>query len=623
MFPDLNPLDPQQREMLQKSLGSLRPEQLVWLSGYLSGRASSFLPENSQGILPTGAPAANTLQAGAAALIPGASAAVALKLLVLYGTESGNAEALADKFFKASKKKGYKPTLKNMSDISPADLKKHDNILTIVSTWGDGEPPESAMSFYDSFMKDDVDLKGINFSVLALGDTSYEKFCQTGKDFDDRFEALGATRLVDREDCDVDFDDNYDDWSTKVFGKLAELQPAASAGIAAPAAADAGFAYTAAPAVVFDKKNPFPAEVVANINLNGTGSAKETVHLELSLEGSSLDYEVGDALGVVSENAEDVVLDCLAASKLKGDESVEVKKVGPMTLKEALKKHLDITALSRKVVQAYSDLTNSEQLTDILSDDRKEDFKQFTYGRQISDLFGITPFTGSAQDLVNLLRKLPPRLYSIASSIKAHPEEVHLTVAAVRYETFGKERKGVASTFLADDSQVGDKVLVYVHKNKNFRLPEDTNKPIIMVGPGTGIAPFRAFIEERAETSAAGDAWLFFGDQRYSYDFLYQLELQEHLENGDLTNLDVAFSRDQPQKVYVQNRMSEKGKELWDWIENKGAFFYVCGDAERMAGDVHDTLIKIAQEHGGKSEEDAIAYFENLKKDKRYQRDVY
>ena len=639
MFPDLNPLDPKQREMLQASLSSLRPEQLVWLSGYLSGRASSFLPENSQGILPTGPPTNETLAAGQAlvagqglpASAVGVSTAVAapvaeaLKVLVLYGTESGNAEGLADKLSKTAKKKGFKPTLKNMSELSPTDLKKHENILTIISTWGDGEPPESATEFYNGFMAEELDLKGVNYSVLALGDTSYEKFCQTGKDFDARFEALGATRIADRVDCDVDFDDDYSDWSGNVISTLDELKPAA-AEVAAPSTADAGVAYAAPQEVAapaFDKSNPFPAEVIANINLNGTGSAKETIHLELSLEGSGLQYEVGDALGVVPQNAEEVVTDFLAQSGLNGDDTVEVKKVGSVSLQDALTKHLDITALSRKVVTSYQELTKSATLAGLLAEDKKEEFKSFVYGREISDLFGIEPYTGSAQDLVNILRKLPPRLYSIASSPKAHPDEVHLTVAAVRYQTYGKERKGVASTYIADESKVGDKVSVYVHTNKNFRLPTSPDTPIIMVGPGTGIAPFRAFIEERAETEAKGESWLFFGDQHYSYDFLYQLEWQGYLSDGDLTKLDVAFSRDQQNKIYVQDRMAEKGAELWEWLNTKDASFYVCGDAERMAGDVHKALIEIAKEHGKLSEEDAVAYFETLKKEKRYQRDVY
>lgn len=635
MFPDLTPLDPAQRDMLQKGLSSLRPEQLVWLSGYLSGRASSFLPNNEQGILPTGAPSGEMLAAGAAVAAGAVTTAVAatappVELLVLYGTESGNAEGLADRLAKTAKKAGAKPTLKNMADISPADLQKHENIFTLVSTWGDGEPPESAEEFYNAFMEEDVDLSKTSFSVLALGDTSYEQFCQTGKEIDARFEALGAKRVVDREDCDVDFEENYENWSKSVLAKIEELKPEApagsvAAGVAAGAAAttaNAGFAYGTSTTSAFDKTNPFPAEVIANVNLNGTGSAKETVHLELSLEGSGLNYEVGDALAVIPENAEDTVSAFLTASGLSGSDKVEVKNVGDVTLEEALKSHLDITALSRKVVTAYQEMTGSPVLADLLSEDRKEEFKNFLWGREIVDLFEIEPFKGSAQELVSILRKLPPRLYSIASSIKAHPDEVHLTVAAVRYNAYGKERKGVASTYIADDLPVGEKVKVYVHQNKNFRLPADPSTPIIMVGPGTGIAPFRAFIEERAETGAGGESWLFFGDQRYSYDFLYQLEWQDHLKNGDLSKLDVAFSRDQPHKVYVQHKMLEKGAELWEWLE-KGASFYVCGDAERMAGDVHDALLKIAQEHGGKSADEAAEYLSQLKKEKRYQRDVY
>ena len=412
-------------------------------------------------------------------------------------------------------------------------------------------------------------------------------------------------------------------YKRQVLEQLNELK-AASADVAAPAAADAGFAYAAEPAAsAYDKKNPFPAEVIANINLNGTGSAKETIHLELSLEGSGLQYEVGDALGVVPENAQDVVADFISASGLNPEEQVEVKKVGTLSLIDALTQHLDITAISRKIVSAYQELTQSAVLAGLLDENRKEEFKQFINGRQIADLFAVEPYSGSAQDLVNILRKLPARLYSIASSPKAHPDEVHLTVAAVRYETYGKQRKGVASTYISDDSKVGDKVNVFVQPNKGFRLPEESSKPIIMVGPGTGVAPFRAFVEERAETEASGESWLFFGDQRYSFDFLYQLEWQEHLANGDLTKLDVAFSRDQPQKVYVQDRMLQKAAELWEWLDSKGAYFYVCGDAERMAGDVHNALLQIAQQQGGKSPEEAEAFLELLKKEKRYQRDVY
>ncbi|WP_018969221.1 assimilatory sulfite reductase (NADPH) flavoprotein subunit [Rubritalea marina] len=589
MIPSHAPFDPNQSAALSSLLPTFSPEQRAWLSGFLA-------------------------QAVGAAAAPAAAASV--PLTVLYGTESGNAESLADKTVKEAKKKGFKAVMKNMADLSVADLKKFENVAVIVSTWGDGEPPEAAEAFHKEFLEASIDLKGVKFSVCALGDTSYDKFCQTGKEFDSQLEKLGAERVADRVDCDVDFDDSYAAWKDALFGAFDA--PAA----AAPVAFDAS-AFAAAPAVEYGRKNPFPSEVLENLVLNGEGSAKETIHLELDLDGSGLEYEAGDALAVVPVNADDVVDAFLKASGLSGTEQVELKGEEKGDLKEALKYKLDITGLSRAVAKKYFELSKSDELGAIVSDEKKADFKNWAWGREIVDLLELFPVQKlEAQALVNILRKLPPRLYSIASSPKAHPGEVHLTVAAVRYEGHGKARKGVASTYIADEAGTGEKVQVYVHKNKNFRLPEDTNKPVIMVGPGTGIAPFRAFIEERGETEAKGETWLFFGDQRYTYDFLYQLELQDHLKSGALNKLDVAFSRDQPEKVYVQDKMLEQGAEIYKWLE-AGAFFYVCGDAERMAKDVNQALIDIVSEHGGKSADDAAAYIEALKKDKRYQRDVY
>lgn len=581
MIPSHAPFDPNQRAALGALLPTFTPEQKAWLSGFLA-----------------------SFQGAVAASKP---------LTVLYGTESGNSESLADKTVKEAKKKGFKATMKNVADISPKDLAKFENLAVIISTWGDGEPPEAAEAFHKEFLAASVDLKGIKFSVCALGDTSYDKFCQTGKEFDTQLEKLGAERVADRVDCDVDFDDAYATWKDALFTALGTAEAAAPAFEFAAAAS----------AVEYSRKNPFPAEVIDNQLINGEGSAKETIHLELDLEGSGLDYEAGDALAVVPVNADDVVESFLAASGLSGTEQVEIKGEDKCKLKEALTYKLDITGLSRAVAKKYQGLANSDELGDIVSDEKKAEFKNWAWGREIVDLLELYPIQKlSAQALVNILRKLPPRLYSIASSPKAHPGEVHLTVAAVRYEGHGKQRKGVASTYIADSAKSGEKVQVYVHKNKNFRLPEDTNKPIIMVGPGTGIAPFRAFIEERGETEAKGETWLFFGNQRYTYDFLYQLELQDHLKSGALTKLDVAFSRDQPEKMYVQNKMHEQGEEIYEWLE-AGAYFYVCGDAERMAKDVNQALIDIVAKHGGKSSDDAAAYIDALKKDKRYQRDVY
>jgi len=357
--------------------------------------------------------------------------------------------------------------------------------------------------------------------------------------------------------------------------------------------------------------------------LSGSRSAKETYHVELSLEGSGFDYQPGDVLGVIPRNSEDIVEAFINVAGLDGNTEIKHHVIGQMPLAKALTTELDITGLSRKVAASWQQICGSKKLAELLAPDAKEKFKEWSFGRQIIDLLESYPAKAlEAQQLVDILRKLPVRLYSIASSFNAHPGEVHLTVAAVRYNTHDKNRKGVASTFLADDAPKGAKVSVYTHHNKNFRLPENNETPIIMVGPGTGIAPFRAFIEERSAAQAAGESWLFFGDQHYNEDFLYQLEWQDQLKNGALSRIDVAFSRDQPEKVYVQHKLAEHANDIWQWLQ-KGAHFYVCGDATYMAKDVHQTLLEIVASKGEMSSEEAEAYVAALKKDKRYQRDVY
>jgi sulfite reductase (NADPH) flavoprotein alpha-component len=587
MFPEHAPFTPDQRNALSALLPGLNATQKAWLSGFLA--------------------------ASGEAVVSSPQAASSGKLTVLYGTESGNSETLADRAVKEAKKRGFAATMRNMADISPADLAKLPNLLVIVSTWGDGEPPETATAFYKDFMSTDVELSSTRFSVCALGDTSYEKFCQTGKDIDTRLAALGASRVVERQDCDVDYEDAFNAWLDRALTALAPDIPA----VVSPALA-------AAPVSEFGKKTPFPSELLETVLLNGEGSAKETYHLEFSLAGSGLSYEPGDALAVVPVNAPDTVQAILNAAKLSGSEEVENKNVeGRKSLAAALRDDLDITALSRNVLSKLAEATESPALNALLADDAKEQLKQFIEGRQILDAIEqFAPAGLSADSLASLFRKLPPRLYSIASSPLAHPGEVHLTVSAVRYESHGRQRKGVCSTCLADLVKPGDKVPVFVQPNKNFRLPANGSLPIIMVGPGTGIAPFRAFVEHRAALGSSGKSWLFMGDQHYLYDFLYQLEWQDHLKSGALTRLDAAFSRDQPEKIYVQHRMAERARDLYAWLE-EGAHFYVCGDATRMAADVHEALVSIVQTAGSRSLEAAEAYIEDLKKTKRYQRDVY
>ncbi|WP_035601706.1 assimilatory sulfite reductase (NADPH) flavoprotein subunit [Haloferula sp. BvORR071] len=593
MLPEHAPFSPDQRRAVDIALAGLDASQRFWLAGFLSA----------------GAPVA-----AAAVAVPATSA----KLTVLYGTESGNAEKLADLSAKEAKKRGFQTSVKNMSDVSPADLAKVENLLVIVSTWGDGDPPESATTFYKEFMNGSaVELPRVRFSVCALGDTSYEKFCQTGKDIDSRLEKLGAKRVSPRQDCDVEYEEPYGTWLDAALKALAPASaPAATASVvAAPAAAPA--------TEEFGKKNPFPSELLEKVLLNGKGTTKETWHYELSLDGSGLSYEPGDALAVIPVNSPDIVEGILKASKLSGSESVEVKGVGPKVLADALREDFDVTALSRAVLTKLQALSGSDKLAALLAEDAKDQLKDYQWGRWISDAIAdFAPDGLAAADLATIFRKLPPRLYSIASSPLAHPGEVHLTVASVRYQAHGHAKKGVASTYLADLIEKGGHVPVYTHQNKNFRLPVSSNVPVIMVGPGTGVAPFRSFVEHRAALGQGGKNWLFFGDQRYTYDFLYQMEWQEHLKDGHLTKLDVAFSRDQPEKVYVQNRMLERAKDLYAWLQ-EGAHFYVCGDATRMAHDVHEALIAVVEKEGKLPRDTAEAYVEDLKKSKRYQRDVY
>ncbi|HEY5894022.1 MAG TPA: flavodoxin domain-containing protein [Chthoniobacterales bacterium] len=590
MLPEHSPFSPEQRQTLETLIAGLSVPQRFWLAGYLSA------DETATAVRAPAAPVAAT------------------KLAILFGTESGNSEKLANLSAKEAKKRGFAPAVKNVADITLADLAKIENLLVIISTWGDGDAPETATTFVKELTTTTLALPKLRYSVCALGDTSYEKFCQTGKDVDARLEAFGATRIFPRQDCDVDYEDAHRNWldgALKAFGP-AETSPTVSI---APISAQA--------TVEYGRKNPFQAELTERVLLNGEGTSKETWHYEISLEGSGLAYEPGDSLAVIPTNAPDVVEGILKSSRLTGSESVALNGSGEKTVADALREDFDVTALSRPVLTKLQAFAQSKKLATLLAEDAKEQFKDYLWGRWIADAIAdFAPQGISAADLVSILRKLPPRLYSISSSPLAHTGEVHITVASVRYHAHGTDRKGVASTYLADLVQKGGRVPVYTNTNKNFRMPASGDTPIIMVGPGTGVAPFRAFVEHRAALGQTGKSWLFFGDQHYTYDFLYQLEWQEHLASGALTRLDVAFSRDQPEKVYVQHRLQDRAKELYDWLEN-GAHFYVCGDANRMAHDVHGALVSIVENQGAKSRDAAEAYVEDLKKSKRYQRDVY
>lgn len=601
-LPTTAPFDNNQRANLSTALTGLNHDQKLWLSGFLAGLQA----ESTEAAAPAvaAAPAGKT------------------PLTIIYGSESGNCETLAQDSKRLATAQGFQVTVKDMGDLAAKDLSKAENLLVLVSTWGEGDPPDRAVTFYEEVMgKDAPKLEGTRFSVLALGDTSYEHFCKIGKDLDLRLESLGAQRFHPRADCDLDFDEPFKKW---IDGALHDLGTVAKPAANGSAVATTTVVTPAAPAIAYGKKNPFPSELKNRILLNGRGSAKETLHFELSLEDSGLTYNAGDALALIPKNCPDDVDAVITAGKFDPEESVPAPDGSEGPLREVLFQYYDITGLSKPVLKKYNTLAKSADVEKLLGDDSKEKLKEFLWGRQVVDALAEFPLKKgvSGREFVSILRKMPPRLYSIASSIKAHPGEVHLTIAAVRYESNGRSRKGVASTYITDRVALGETIPVYTHANKNFKLPASGDTPVIMVGPGTGVAPFRSFVEDRQADGAKGKNWLFFGDQHYSYDFLYQTEWQEYLKDGVLDRLDVAFSRDQKQKVYVQQRMLERSKELYGWLE-EGAHFYVCGDASRMAGDVHEALISIVQKEGGKSPEDAEAYVKELQKVKRYQRDVY
>ena len=589
----LLPLSADQIARLEQLVSELAPSQVAWLGGYLTGIGAGGAVGSAQ----------------QAAIAP----AVAVpSVTILYMTQTGNAEGVANDLAAALKAHSIPVVLSDVAEFSAKKLKSVGYLALIASTYGEGEPPDTGEDFYNAVMGDRAaKMADAKFAVFGLGDSTYEFFCKLGADFDSRFEALGGTRLLDRVDCDVDYDDQAAEWVTTLSEKIAaEVAAAAPAPVSALSAIPASTQY--------DKKNPFPAELSERILLNGRGSHKEVYHIELSLEDSGLSHTPGDSIGVVSQNSNVVVEALQGAMGWSGTEDADGSPVS-----DALKLTYDITSLSPQVLEKYNAFAQSDTLTDLLQAEKRSELMDYIYGREVIDIVTEFPVSGLAPaDLVGCLRKLAPRFFSVASSLKAYEEEVHLTVGAVRYCSHSRERLGVCSTFLADRVDIGDRLPTYVHANKNFRLPADPSAKMIMVGPGTGIAPFRAFLQDREADGAAGDNWLFFGDQHATTDFLYQLEWQRFLKSGLLSQMDVAFSRDQDHKIYVQHRMQEHAAQLYAWLQ-EGAYFYVCGDEGNMAHDVHNTLVDIVAKHGGMAVDAAEEHVKSLQRDKRYQRDVY
>jgi sulfite reductase (NADPH) flavoprotein alpha-component len=586
LLPDTAPFAADQISALNIVMADTSAEQRTWLSGFLAGFHAASTP----------APAA----AGA----PGRK----LPLTIVFGTESGNAETLANAARKAAAKLGFAPRVLDMADAMPEQLAALSNIVVIASTWGEGEPPQRAVDFHTALMADTAPrLEALRYAVLALGDRAYAQFCEVGRRFDERLAALGATRVAPRLDCDLDYEAPANDW---IGHALAEIKQQAEGSAANDAVIHVDFARTNAEPAAYTRNRPFEAAITEHVNLNGSRSSGRTFHVELSLEGSGIDYQPGDAIGFVPTNDPALVEAVLKAAGLDGD----------ATLHTALTERYDVTTLTRPQIGAYAALTGSARLAALAADDAA--LAAYLPGRQMIDLLEAAPERLTAEQLTGLLRPLPGRLYSVASSLKTVPNEAHLLIAETRYETHGRQRLGVASTDVATRRKAGDTMKIYLKPNPHFRLPADPARPIVMIGPGTGVAPFRGFMQERAAVGATGKSWLFFGSRNYLHDFLYQLEWQDYVKDGVLTRMDVAFSRDQPEKVYVQQRLWAARRDLYAWLQD-GAVIYVCGDAQAMAKDVNAMLVRIIADQSGQDADTAQATLDGLRRGGRYLRDVY
>lgn len=564
--------------------------QRAWLSGFFAGMHSHMLQS--------------------AGSVDRANARV---INILYGTQTGNSESVANDAASAAKSHGLLPAVKSMDELEIGQLAQMEYVLIVTSTYGEGEMPDNAQMLWESVAADDApNLENMNYSVLALGDTSYDMFCQAGIEWDKRLEELGAKRVFDRIDCDVDFEEPAENWISEVVPLMAE-------GAATVAVVDTGAEATKP---TWNRKNPFPAKMLVNRLLTAPESSKETRHYEISLADSGLTYEAGDALCVIPTNCPQLVADIVQAIGCTGDEDEPVNG-HLMTLSEALRTHFEIKLPSKELLEEIAKRSGDQELNSLLESDDKDKLNDYLWGRDTLDLLLQFPeMEFSAAEFLALLKPLQHRAYSISSSSKKFPDSVHLTVASVRYHSHNREHKGVCSTFLADLVDADTEVKIFFQPNKTFRVPEDNSLPMIMVGPGTGIAPFRAFLQEREMRNATGSNWLFFGDRNAATDFIYREELEVMQEKGVLSRLDLAFSRDQAEKIYVQDRMREHGADIFAWLE-QGGYFFVCGDAYRMAKDVDKALFDIVAEHGRMNEEQANDYINQLKKDKRYVRDVY
>jgi sulfite reductase (NADPH) flavoprotein alpha-component len=588
-------LNENQWSQINQATAALNPQQLTWMSGYLAGLAQTAQPNVSaqQDVVP------------------------AKFLTILYGSQTGNSKSVAEEFKAKLDAINIPAKLFSMADYKLKQLKIESHVVVIVSTHGIGEAPDDAVSLHSFLVgKKAPKLDNLNFAVLGLGDTSYEFFCQTAKDFDKRLQDLGAVRIAERVDCDVDHDSEVAAWFETIIHQVKEDLSAISARSLAPSL-DTDTSVKAVSQ--YTKKAPYTATLLESLKITGRDSVKDIRHIEISLEDSGIQYRPGDSLGVWFKN--DVSLVDSLTNLLDVDSDVSVNWSGEtLSFNDVLVNKVELTQSYPTFANKYAGYADKVELNALLDD--KSVLREYLSQRQIIDVVRQFPAKITAQQFVDTLRSMTPRLYSIASSQAEVEDEVHLTVALVEYDAHGHTHQGGASSFLSTRLEEGGEVGIFVEKNDNFRLPNDGNVPVIMIGPGTGIAPFRAFMQQREAEEASGENWLFFGNPNYTQDFLYQTEWQRFVKDGVLNKVSLAFSRDQEEKIYVQHRMLEQGAELYQWLE-QGAHIYVCGDANHMAKDVQDALVQIVIKHGAKSEEQAEQYISDLRRVKRYQKDVY
>lgn len=590
------PLSPEQLARLQAAVGEFSPTQMAWLSGYFWGMVN---------------------QQPGAVIAPAVAAPVALTITLISASQTGNARRLAEQLRDDLLAAKLNVNLVNAGDYKFKQIAQERLLVIVASTQGEGEPAEEAVALHKFLLsKKAPKLQETAFAVFGLGDTSYEHFCQAGKDFDNKLAELGAERLLDRVDADVEYQESAQQWRQQVVAALQARAPAQSTAAATITQSGVVDEITSSP---YSKAAPLTAQLSVQQKITGRNSEKDVRHIEIDLGDSGLRYQPGDALGVWFDNSPALVDELLALLWLKGDELVSIDGQN-MPLSQALRSHLELTQNTTVIVDKYAALSRDEKLIALLAD--KPALQQYAKNTPIVDMVRQAPSDLNADQLVALLRPLTPRLYSIASSQAETENEVHITVGVVRYDIEGRPRTGGASGYLADRLEVDGDIRIFIEHNDNFRLPANPETPVIMIGPGTGIAPFRAFMQQREAEGATGKNWLLFGNPHFTEDFLYQVEWQRYVKDGLLTRIDLAWSRDQADKIYVQDKLREQGAELWSWIQ-QGAHIYVCGDANRMAKDVEQVLLDVVALRGAMDAEQADEYLSELRLARRYQRDVY